>query len=35
MPLDFHTKIVEAIRKHPVIEPKNKAILLACVGEVL
>lgn len=35
MPQDFHKKIVDAIRKHPVIEPKNKAILLACIGETL
>jgi hypothetical protein len=35
MPPDFHKKIVEAIRKHPVIEPKNKKILLEAIGEKL
>jgi hypothetical protein len=33
MPDDFHAKIAEAIRKHPVIEPKNKKILLESIGE--
>jgi hypothetical protein len=35
MPEDFHKKIVEAIRKHPVIEPKKKSVLLECIGETL
>ena len=35
MPSDFHEKIVEAIRSHPVIEPKNKKILLEAIGESL
>jgi hypothetical protein len=33
MPADFHGKIVAAIMHHPVIEPKNKAKLLECIGE--
>ncbi|MHB1937522.1 MAG: hypothetical protein ACYCOR_13170 [Acidobacteriaceae bacterium] len=35
MPSDFHKKIADAIRKHPVIEPKNKKILLESIGEKL
>lgn len=35
MPEDFHAKIAEAIRKHPVIEPKNKKILLESIEEKL
>lgn len=35
MPSDFHVLIVEAIKKHPVLEPKRKAVLLAKIGENL
>jgi hypothetical protein len=33
MPDDFHQKLVEAIKKHPNIEPKNKKFLLGFIDE--
>ncbi len=35
MPPEFHAKIADAIRRHPVIEPKTKIELLDAIGEKL